>query len=264
MAFINRPRPFYSAGLYADTMSDFLLFLSIALLAAFLTWLGAPAAELLNVSNRVVSAALQFASGIITALVALSLMPPAVREGSSWVIATMFFVGGAIYVTFEYYSARRLAERAAAGGPANVTSLGLYVGILIDLIIDGVVIGIGATLSLTTGLLLALGMAISTVPLAFVTTSTAKRQGISPARRRQLSIAYFVCVLGGALIGFLLLRDMSLSVRFALIALASGFLITTVTQSIIPEANKEGEPSFAGILFLAGILIYALLSVAVK
>mgnify|MGYP003619663429 FL=1 len=245
-------------------MSDFLPFLAIALLAAGLTWLGAPAAERLNVSNRVVSAALQFAAGIITALVALSLMPPAVREGSTVIIAVAFFVGGAIYVLFEYYTARRLAKRAAAGGPSNVTSIGLYVGILIDLIIDGVVIGIGATLSLTTGLLLALGMAISTAPLAFVTTSTARRQGISPTRRRQLSLAYFLCVLGGALLGFLLLRDTAPGLRFALVALASGFLITTVTQSIIPEANKEGEPSFAGILFLAGILIYALLSVTVK
>ena len=245
-------------------MSDFLLFLAIALLAAGLTWLGAPAAEWLDAPQRVVSAALQFAAGIITALVTLSLMPPAVREGSTVVVAVMFFIGGAIYVLFEYYSARRLAERAAADGTTSVTSLGLYVGILIDLIIDGVVIGIGATLSLTTGLLLALGMAISTAPLAFVTTSTAKRQGVSPARRRQLSIAYFLCVMGGALLGYLLLRDTSQGVRFALVALASGFLITTVTQSIIPEANKEGEPSFAGILFLTGILIYALLTVAIK
>ena len=245
-------------------MNDFLLFLAVALLAAFLTYLGAPTAERFDVPNHVVSAALQFAAGIITALVALSLMPPAVRDGSSLVIAAMFFIGGAIYVLFEYVTARRLAARAAAGNPSNVTSLGLYVGILIDLIIDGVVIGIGATLNLTTGLLLALGMAISTAPLAFVTTSTAKRQGISATRRRQLSFAYFLCVLGGALIGYLLLRDTSQGLRFALVALASGFLITTVTQSIIPEANKEGEPSFAGIFFLAGILIYAILTFAVK
>ena len=34
--------------------------------------------------------------------------------------------------------------------------------ILVDLLVDGVVIGVGATLTLGTGLLLALGMAIST------------------------------------------------------------------------------------------------------
>ena len=244
-------------------MNDFLLVLGVALLAAFLTYLGAPIAERFDVPQRVVSAALQFAAGIITALVALSLMPPAVRDGSSLIVALMFFIGGAIYVTFEYYSAQKMAARALESG-SNVTSLGLYVGILVDLIIDGVVIGIGATLTVMTGLILALGMAISTLPLAFVTTSTAKRQGVSPEKRRLLSIAYFLCVLVGAMVGFLLLRNVSLDLRLALIALASGFLITTVTQSMIPEANEDGEPSFAGILYLAGVLIYALLSIFVK
>lgn len=244
-------------------MNDFLLVLGVALLAASLTYLGAPLAERFDVPQPIVSAALQFAAGIITALVALSLMPPAVRDGSSVIVALMFFIGGAIYVTFEYYSAQKMAARTTESG-SNVTSLGLYVGILVDLVIDGVVIGIGATLTVMTGLLLALGMAISTLPLAFVTTSTAKRQGVSKENRRLLSIAYFLCVLLGAMVGFLLLRNVSLDLRFALIALASGFLITTVTQSMIPEANKEGEPSFAGILYLAGVLIYAILSIWVK
>ena len=40
-----------------------------------------------------------------------------------------------------------------------------------------------------------------------------------------------------------------------MIALASGFLITTMTQSMIPEANREGEPSFAGVLYVGGIAL---------
>ncbi|MBP6017064.1 MAG: hypothetical protein KA586_10120 [Candidatus Promineofilum sp.] len=244
-------------------MNDFLLVLGVALLAAFLTYLGAPIAERFDAPPRIVSGALQFAAGIITALVALSLMPPAVRDGSLVAVALMFFIGGALYVVFEYYSAQKMADRAAKSGSTAI-SLGLYVGILVDLVIDGIVIGIGATLTVMTGLLLALGMAISTLPLAFVTTSTAKRQGVSKENRRLLSIAYFLCVLVGAMVGFLLLRNVALDLRLALIALASGFLITTVTQSMIPEANKAGEPSFAGILYLAGVLIYALLTIFVK
>lgn len=244
-------------------MNEFLLVLGVATIAAFLTYLGAPIAEHFDVPQRVVSAALQFAAGVITALVALSLMPPAVRGGPPIAIALMFFLGGAIYVVFEYYSAKKLSSRAKETG-SDVTSIGLYVGILIDLVIDGIVIGIGSTLTLMTGVLLALGMAISTLPLAFVTTSTAKRQGVSRENRRRLAIAYFMCVLVGAMLGFLLLRDAPFGLRLALIALASGFLITTVTQSMIPEANKEGEPSFAGILYLAGLSIYALLTLVVK
>ncbi len=139
---------------------------------------------------------------------------------------------------------------------------GLYVGILVDLFVDGVVIGVGATLTLATGVALALGMAISTLPLAFVTITTAKQQGIAKIRRQQMGGLFFLFMLAGAMVGFLVLQNAPMSLRFTLVALASGFLITTVTQSMIPEANKEGEPSFAGIFFVGGMSIYALLSLA--
>ncbi|HMN28096.1 MAG TPA: hypothetical protein PKE45_08070, partial [Caldilineaceae bacterium] len=146
----------------------------------------------------------------------------------------------------------------------GVTSLGLYIGILVDLVIDGIVIGLGSTLTLATGLMLALGLAISTMPLAFVTTATAKRQGVSPENRRLLSYLFVICIVGGALIGYGLLRNQPLGLRLILIALASGFLITTVTQSMIPEANRDGEPSFAGVLYIGGLSLYALSTLVSK
>lgn len=223
-----------------------------------MTYLGAPAAEMLNVSHRVVSVALQFASGIIVALIAFNLMPPAVQNGPLLPVVTAFFVGGALYVVIEYASGQNQAAAAAAGETAQ--SYGLYIGVLLDLFVDGVVIGVGSTLDLKTGLLLALGMACSTAPLAFVTTSTARRQGVSQGGRRLLSILYIVCILAGAVIGFAVLGALAVSVRLTLMAFASGFLITTVTQGMIPEANREGEPSLAGLLFIAGISLYALMA----
>jgi ZIP family zinc transporter len=243
-------------------MNEFLLVLGISAVAAFLTYLGAPAAERIDVPQRVVSGALQFAAGIITALVAFSLMPPAVRNGPpAWVVLG-FFVGGALFVIIEYVSARQLASSPAGAGDS--TSFGFYIGILVDLVVDGVVIGIGSTLTLGAGLLLALGLAVSTAPLAFVTTATAKRQGVPQRQRRLLSVLFIVAIIGGALLGFLVLRNQPLELRLILIALASGFLITTVTQSMIPEANREGEPSFAGILYVGGLSLYALMSLTVR
>ena len=243
-------------------MNEFLLVLGIALVASFLTYLGAPVAERFEVPQKVVSAALQFASGIITALVAFSLMPPAVRGGPYGWVVLAFFIGGVLYVILEYLSTRVMASAPAAED--NATSFGLYIGILVDLVIDGVVIGIGSTLTLATGLLLALGLAISTAPLAFVTTTIAKRQGMSAKNRRLLSFLFFLCVLAGAMLGYLVLRNQSVEFRLILVALASGFLITTVVQGLIPEANREGEPGFAGILYIAGLSLYGLMSLTIK
>ena len=49
-----------------------------------------------------------------------------------------------------------------------------------------------------------------------------------------------------------------------LVALASGFLITTVVQGIISEANREGEPGFAGVLYIGGLSPYGLMSLSLK
>jgi ZIP family zinc transporter len=240
-------------------MNDFLLVLGISCVAALLTYVGAPLAERFTVPHHVVSAALQFAAGIITALVAFTLMPPAVRNGPEVGVVLGFFVGGAIYVTIEYLAARRMAAKSLTDVVENrPVSMGLYIGILVDLVIDGMVIGVGSTLTLGTGLLLALSLAIGTMPLAFVTIATAKNQGMPDNQRRLLSWLFIVCMIGGTIVGYTLFRNQSLAVRMILVALASGFLITTVAQSMIPEANREGEPSFAGILFIGGLSIYLL------
>ena len=244
-------------------MTDFLMVLAIALFASFLTWLGVPIAERFDVPQRVVSAALQFAAGIITALVAFSLMPPAVRGGPYGWIVLAFFIGGVLYVLLEYGSSHVFSSEPAEGAE-GASSFGLYIGVLADLLIDGVVIGIGSTLTLKTGLLLALGLAISTAPLAFVTISTAKRQGMAHNSRRLLGVLLAAFMTLGALLGFLVLRNQPLEIRFALAALASGFLITTVVQGIIPEANREGEPGFAGVLYIGGLSLYALMSLVLK
>lgn len=243
-------------------MSDFLLVFLISGIAALLTYLGAPLAERFTVPFRWVSAALQFAAGIITGMVAFSLMPTAVRDGSYVGIVIAFFLGGIIYVALEYLTSRML--KSGADAKQEAVSLGLYIGILVDLVIDGVVIGVGSTLTLKTGLLLALGLSISTVPLAFVTIATAKNQGMSKNTRRILAYSFIGCIIGGAVLGFVLLRNQALEVRLLLIALASGFLITTVTQSLIPEANREGEPGFAGILYMGGLSLYGLMSLTVR
>ncbi len=261
-------------------MNEFQLVFGVGLLAASLTWLGVPLAEFFNVPDRVVSGALQFASGVIVGLVALTLMPPAIDAGSMVWIALAFFVGGALFVGFEYYAALRAATQGAevpgvilsdteaanvATNPvAEPRSLALYVGILVDLLVDGMVIGISSTLTPAAGLAVALGLAVSTMPLAFVTIAMAKRQGISAKARRWLGWLFIGCIMVGTLLGFLLLRNQPIGVRVVLIGLASGFLITTVTQSMIPEANRDGEPSLAGIFFVGGLSIYALMAIVMK
>ena len=49
-----------------------------------------------------------------------------------------------------------------------------------------------------------------------------------------------------------------------LVALTEGFLSTTMEQGISSEANREGEPGFAGVLYIGGLSMYTLMSLALK
>ena len=72
---------------------------------------------------------------------------------------------------------------------------------LVDLFVDGAVIGIGSTLDLLTGLVMALGMALSMGPLAFVATAAAKRQGMLAEHQRLLGRVFVAALMAGALLG---------------------------------------------------------------
>lgn len=182
-------------------------------------------------------------------------MSPALESGSTVPIIAGFFIGGAAFVIMDFVTSRQDATRTIE---IATVSTALYVGLLVDMLLDGVVIGLGSSLTLGAGLLLALSIAISSAPLALVTISLARHAGVSRRSRQLLFALFFIAIVGGALFGYLVLRNQSLDIRFLMVAIASGFLITTVTQSIIPEANKDGEPSLAALFFVAGLSLYTL------
>jgi ZIP family zinc transporter len=237
-------------------MGDALFVLGISGLAAFLTVMGGLIAEFRAVPQRVIARLLQFAAGVLTALVALTLMVPALRGGQPVAILIGFFIGGAAFVVMDFLIARR--EAAQRDSELASVSTSLFIGVLVDMLIDGIVIGLASTMTIVVGLALAVSIAISTAPLALVSISLAREKGLPIRTRRLLMGLFALALMGGAVFGYLVLRNASPDARFTLVAVASGFLITTVTQSIIPEANRDGEPSMAALYYVAGISIYGL------
>ncbi len=125
----------------AGRMSEFLLVLVVASVAALLTYLGAPLAERFGAPQRgqrrpAVRCRPDYGAGSVQPYAARGARRPGHRR------CARFFVGGALFVTLEYNSARTVAASPAATGGSG--SLGLYIGILVDLVIDGAVIGIGS------------------------------------------------------------------------------------------------------------------------
>jgi ZIP family zinc transporter len=240
-------------------MSDFLLVMLLAAITAVLTWLGGAVAEFATVPPRFVARALQFAGGVLTGLVALSLLAPAAEIGPVAPVIAGFFFGGAVFVVMDYALSKRQLEKVTEGTAAAPYTL--YIGVLVDMGIDGILIGIGSALTLATGLALALSIAISAAPLALVSIATAKQQGQSARFRHLLGLSFAGTIIVGAALGFLVVRDQDILFKLVLVSIGAGFLLMTVTQSIIPEANRDGEPSLAALFFIAGLSLYALIAV---
>ncbi len=88
-------------------MNEFLLVIGTASITAFLTFLGALLAEKLEAPRQVISAALQLAAGSIIAVVAFTLMPPAVQAASPLLSMSAFFIGGVLFVVMDTVTASR-------------------------------------------------------------------------------------------------------------------------------------------------------------
>ncbi|MCC6628576.1 MAG: hypothetical protein IT340_14390 [Chloroflexi bacterium] len=241
-------------------MNEFVLVIVIALVMAIPVFVAGLAAERVTVPPVVISAAWQVAAGMLVAIIGFSLMPPVVRDGLPMLVMLAIFAGGALFVLVDY-----LVTRRQPAGPtgSQAPSAGLFIGVLVDLAIDGILIGVGSTVALSTGLLLALGMAVSSAPLAFVSIATARSQGLPPVTRRQYSILFGAAVLVGAALGFLVFRNQPEEVKNLLIAAASGFLITLVTQTMVPEAIRDNGARFSGVFFIAGLSVYALMTLTI-
>jgi hypothetical protein len=71
----------------------------------------------------------------------------------------------------------------------------------VDVEVDDVVIGSGSMPDLLTGLVITLGMALSTAPLTFVAIAAAKRQGILAEHQLSLERVSVAGLMAGALLG---------------------------------------------------------------
>src|SRR5512135_2975629 len=100
-------------------MYEFLFVLGTASITAFLTFLGALLAEKLEAPRQVISAALQLAAGSIIAVVAFTLMPPAVQAASPLLSMSAFFIGGVLFVVMDTITASRQSSQPSAVSESN-------------------------------------------------------------------------------------------------------------------------------------------------
>ncbi|ORE97030.1 hypothetical protein [Aurantimonas sp. 22II-16-19i] len=183
-------------------MADYLHVLALALMPAFGNFAGGVVAELIPTSRRMLNRALHAAAGIVTAVVAVELMPEALGGSAPpWAIVVGLCLGGAFYVLVEWF-----VDLMQGGDEDAAGAWMIYVAVAIDLFSDGLMIGVGSVVSFGLAFILALGQIMADVPEGFATIANFKEKGASRRRRIVLSASFVVPGLLGASIGFWLLR----------------------------------------------------------
>lgn len=247
-------------------MASYWLVLGLAALPALANLAGGILAELVQVSDRVLSLVLHLAAGIVLAVVGLELMPAALDGNAPWIPLVAFVAGGAAFVGLDKAAKRLQGGRDRADGEESTSrarALGIFSGVSLDLFSDGVMIGTGALVNPGLGLVLALGQVPADLPEGFAAIATMRRAGVPRLRRVLLAASFTIPTVLGATLGYFALRDAPEIATLSVLALTGGVLLSVVVEEMISEAH-DGETSALGaVLLTAGFSLFAAVSIYV-
>ena len=235
-----------------------ILVLGLALLPAAGNFGGGILSEWLRPSDRALNRALHAAAGIILAVVAVEVMPEALRSAPAWVLALAFVSGGCLYVLVETAVEKwQNARKGSAGAGAWM----VYVAVATDLLGDGLLIGAGSAVSIQLALVLALGQVLADIPEGFAVIANFRSKGVGRAKRLLLSASFAIPVVGGALLAYFTLRGRSEAVKMTALVFVAGLYTLAAVEDMLREAHQSAEDSrWSALCLLGGFALFLLVS----
>lgn len=196
------------------------------------------------------SALQHLAAGVICAVVAAELVPEALKTGRSSYVCAGFVAGLVVML-----GAKAVADRLA--GPGGRTGLLLATGL--DVTIDGLLIGVAFALGPSMGglLVLAFTLELTAVGLALGAVETSFRRSLATA-----SVLAFP-VLPAAVVGHVVLSQLSVAFEACLLGFATSVLLYLVVEELMREAHEVEEHWVATLSFFAGFLGLLLLQMQI-
>lgn len=238
--------------------SDFLAVLGLALLPALGNFSGGLLAEWLNPPAKFINRALHAASGIIIAVIAIEVMPNALRAAPAWLLALAFLLGGGFYILLEAGIERWQKSKPHGAGTGAWM---VYVAVLADLTGDGLLIGAGSAVSTQLAFLLALGQVLADIPEGFSVIANFRSRGLSRTRRLLLSASFVIPVVSTAVLAYFLLRQQPEELKMAALVFVAGLYSLAAVEDMLHEAHETAEDTrWSAVSFIAGFALFLLIS----
>ena len=216
----------------------------------------------LDLPKRLVASVVAFGAGVLVVALTGELMAEAVAEGSlGWAIAGLF-AGALVYLLIDSMLDRAAAQSPRAQGrnpediepgaaaipetktEATVSGMAVLVGTVLDGIPENAAIGMGlaADQGPALGIVLLGAVFLSNLPSAIASSAGMRKAGRSNA---YIAIAWTLVTIActvSCVVGYLFLGSLPDAGKSFVLAIAGGGIIAMLSDTMFPEAFRDGGP----------------------
>lgn len=219
--------------------------------------LGAVAAYLTRIPQRIIAGVMAFGSGVLISALSFELMDEAIRRGGFPATAAGFLGGALVYTVANIIVSRRGAKHRKRSGGQQASEEGsgtaIAVGALLDGIPESVVIGVSLVEGGAVSLVAVIAVFLSNVPEGLSSAAGMKKAGRSAAYIFGLWGGIAVTSGVAAMLGYVVFAGLGGAVIAATQAVAAGAILAMIADTMIPEAFETAH-EYAGLITVAGFL----------
>lgn len=213
--------------------------------------------------KRALSSVLEYAAGLMLAVVLTSLLPEAFALAPLWQVLAGV-AGGVMFMTLCEEITARWQKARGPGRNQEMRRLGIvmFLGIALHNLPEGLAIGSGFGAGPALGWSLALTILIHDVPEGVAMAAPMRESGVSAKKAALLAAASGLPTGLGALIGGVIGQTAPQVISICL-SLAAGAMLYVVLSDLIPQSKKLYQGRLPSLFNILGVLCGVVISVCI-
>lgn len=198
-----------------------------------------------KINQKVVATTLAFGAGILICALTFGLMETAFTTSGFWPVILGFLAGGLIFVLVDllllHYGGRNHKRTTLLFKRKNKSNVSaMFLSAILDSVPKAIAVGVATFAGVGTGLLVAIPIALASIPESLSTVEGLKREGFSKYWILITWVVAGVVLFFGALLVFVFLHFLFPQIVGIIEAFAAGAILAMIADIIMPEAYENG------------------------